>query len=217
MKKSVLLIIMSLVWLSGNAQELVEGKSVYVGLDLTKSLPSYIFSNKYFISKSIIIEPYVRFSAKDTRKYWVLSGGFAHGTSKIDTTQISPSQKFQGIYFKLAFEHVYKRIQLRFGYGPIISFSGFRGKYTFKGPTFGDYNGKFKDDQNFAFGAESYLAFDRTLSSKLSLRIQARMAVAIRMSGNVSPDYFPGVGITQGLDSFLISPGLSAQLFYRVR
>ncbi|GLU50689.1 hypothetical protein [Dyadobacter frigoris] len=217
MKKSVLLIIMSLVSLCGNAQEAIEdSKLVYIGLDLVKSLPSYVFPDKYLIRNTVIIEPYVIFPGKDPRKHWVLSGGFAQGTSKIDTTQISQSQKFQGVYIKMAFENQYKRIPLRFGYGPIISFSGFRGKYTFKGPTFGDYTGSFTDDQNFAFGAEAYLAYDLKLNKKLMLRFQIRTTMAVRMSGNISPDYFPGVGITKGLNSFLISPGFSTQLFYKV-
>ncbi|MCF0056716.1 hypothetical protein [Dyadobacter sp. CY356] len=217
MKKKILLIIVSLVWLNGNAQDIVkESKPVYLGIDLTKGLTSYVFADKYFIRNTVIVEPYVRFASKNPLRYWVLSGGFAKGTSKIDTTQISQSQKFKGLYIKLAFENQYQRVPLRFGYGPIISFSGFRGKYTFKGPTYGDYTGDFKDDQNFAFGAEIYLAYDYILNKKLVLRFQARTTIAIRMSGNISPDYFPGVGITKDLNSFLVSPGLSAQLFFKV-
>lgn len=217
MKKNLLLIIMCLVWFSGNAQNDIEDpKPVYIGLDVVKSLPSYVFPNKYLITRTVILEPYIIFSGIEPNKHWMLSGGFAHGTSNIDPDLISKAQRFQGVYFKMAFENQYKRIPLRFGYGPLISIAGFRGQYTFKGPTFGDYTGNFTDDQNFAFGAETYLAYDLKLSKKLMLRFQLRTAIAVRMSGNISPDYFPGIGITKGLNSFLISPGFSTQLFYKV-
>lgn len=217
MRKSILLIIVSLVWLNGNAQDIVEdSKPVYIGIDVAKGLTSYVLADKYFIRNTVIIEPYIRFASKNPLKYWVLSGGFAKGTSKIDTTQISQYQNFKGVYIKMAFENQYKRIPLRFGYGPLVSLAGFRGHYTFKGPTFGDYTGDFTDKQNFAFGFETYLAYDLKLNKKLMLRLQIRTAMAFRVTGNISPDYFPGVGITKGLNALLISPGFSTQLFYKV-
>lgn len=217
MKKRILLFILNLVCFSGNAQEITEdSKPVYIGLDLVKGLTSYVFTDKYFIRNTVIIEPYLKFASNNPLKHLIISGGIVHGSSQIKLSQIPQFQNFQGVYIKMAFENQYRRFPLRFGYGPLLSFAGFKGEYSFKGPTFGDYTANFTDDQNFAIGAETYLAYDWKLNMKLILRFQARAAVAMRMTGDISPDYFPGIGITQGMSGFLLSPGFSTQLFFRV-
>jgi hypothetical protein len=216
MRVLILLIIMNLTWRYGHAQK-IYSSPVYLGLDIGKSIPSYIFSDHYFIKKTTIVEPYIRYNRQKPRKSILLGAGFASGNSKIDTSRQTSPQKFQGVYFKMGFETKNISRPMSIGLGPILSIAGFKGNYQFKGPTFGDYNATFHDKKNFSLGAEGYMTYDLSLSKKLSLRFLARSAVAVRANGTLSPDYYPGIGYTKYMQKILFSGGVSTQLFFRCK
>ena len=216
MKRLIFLIIMHLVWIHGNTQK-IYSTPVYLGLDVVKGIPSYIFPDQYFIRKTVIIEPYVRFSMQKPRRSMLIGAGFASGNSKKDTSLQVSDQKFQGVYFKVGFEKKNKNRPMSIGIGPILSIAGFKGNYHFKGPAFGDYHATFSDKKNIAFGAEGYMTYDLPLNKKFSLRFLARSVIAMRTRGTISPDYYPGIGYTREMQKFLFSGGFTTQLFFRCK
>jgi len=216
MKALLSFLIVCTVSMNANAQK-IYSTPVYIGLDVVKGIPSYVFPEKYFIRKTVIIEPYVRFNRQKPGKSILISAGFAKGSSKVDSSRQVNSNQFQGIYFKMAFEASNRRIPISGGVGPMFSISGFKGKYQFKGPTFGDYTNSFHEKENLAFGAEGYVAYDLALNKKLSLRFLIRNAIAIRPGDISPPDYFPGIGYTKDMSQLLFSGGFSTQLFFRCK
>jgi len=216
MKTLLSSLILSILWVNSYAQK-IYSTPVYVGLDVVKGIPSYVFPEKYFIKKTIMIEPYVRFNRQKPGKSILISAGFANGSSKVDTSRQINTHQFQGIYFKMAFEARNSRIPISGGVGPMLSIAGFKGKYKFKGPTFGDYNGSFHEKENMAFGVEGYVAYDLALSKKLSLRFLIRNAIALRSGDSFAADYFPGIGYTKDMSQLLFSGGFSTQLFFRCK
>ncbi|MCF2446153.1 hypothetical protein L0657_19505 [Dyadobacter sp. CY345] len=209
-------LILSLFWINANAQK-IYSTPFYVGLDVLKGLPSYVFPEKYFIRKTAIIEPYIRFNRQKPRRSILFSAGFANGSSKVDTSLQIRSHQFQGVYFKMAFEATNQRIPLSVGVGPMLSIAGFKGKYQFKGPTFGDYTNNFHIKEIMAFGAEGYLAYDLSLNKKLSLRFLIRNTLAIRSGDTFYPDFFPGIGYTKDMPKYMVSGGFSTQLYFRCK
>lgn len=216
MRPLIILVIMNLVWIHGNAQK-IYSTPVYLGLDVVKGIPSYIFPDQYFIRNTMIIEPYVRFNTQKPRRSMLIGAGYASGHSKTDTSLQISNQKFSGVYFKVGFEKKNRTRPMSIGIGPILSIAGFKGNYHFKGATFGDYNATFYDKKNIAFGAEGYMTYDLPLSEKFSLRFLARSVIAMRTRGTISPDYYPGIGYTRDLQKFLFSGGLTTQLFFRYK
>lgn len=216
MKTILSFLILCLVWINANAQK-IYSTPFYVGLDVVKGLPSYVFPDKYFIRKTAIIEPYVRFNRQKPRRSILLSAGFANGSSKVDTSLQIHSHQFQGVYFKMAFEATNRRRPLSVGVGPMLSIAGFKGNYQIKGPTFGDYHGSLHIKDILAYGAEGYVAYDLTLNKKLSLRFLIRNTIAIRTGADFSPDYFPGIGYTKDMSMYMLSGGFSTQLFFRCK
>jgi len=216
MKALFSFLIVCLVSINASAQK-IYSTPVYVGIDVVKGIPSYVFPEKYFIRKTLVIEPYVRFNRQKPGKSILISAGFAKGSSKIDPSRQVSSQQFQGIYFKMAFEASNRRIPISGGVGPMFSISGFKSNYQFKGPTFGDYTGSFHEKESLAFGAEGYVAYDLKLNKKLSLRFLIRNAIAIRPGDMPPPDYYPGIGYTKDMSQLLFSGGFSTQLFFRCK
>lgn len=216
MKRLILLVIMNLVWVRGNAQK-IYSTPVYLGLDVVKGIPSYVFPDKYFIRNTMIIEPYVRFNTQKPRRSILIGAGYASGHSKTDTSRQISNQKFSGVYFKVGFEKKNIRMPMSIGIGPILSIAGFKANYQFKGPTFGDYKATFRDNKNLAIGAEGYMTYDLPLSERFSLRFLGRAVIAARTGGTISPDYYPGIGYTRDLQKFLFSGGFTTQLFFRCK
>ena len=216
MKTILSFLILSLVWMNAHAQK-IDSAPFYVGIDVVKGIPSYVFPEKYFIRKTVIIEPYVRFSRQKPRRSILFSAGFANGSSKVDTSLQISSHQFQGVYFKMAFEATNRKRPLSVGVGPMLSIAGFKGRYQLKGPTFGDYNSDFHIKDILAFGVEGYLAYDLPLNKKLSLRFLIRHTIAIRTGDTFSPDYFPGIGYTKDMPKYMVSGGFSTQLYFRCK
>ncbi|MDQ6477604.1 hypothetical protein [Dyadobacter sp. LHD-138] len=216
MRALIILVVMNLTWINGSAQK-IYSTPVYLGLDIVKGIPSYILPDQYFIRKTVIIEPYVRFNTQKTRRSMLIGAGFASGNSKTDTALQISNQKFQGVYFKVGFEKKNRTRPMSIGIGPILSIAGFKGNYHFKGATFGDYNATFYDKKNIAFGAEGYMTYDLPLNKKFSLRFLARSVIAMRTRGTISPDYYPGIGHTRYMQKFLVSGGFTTQLFFRCK
>jgi len=215
MKAILYFLILSLAFSKAHAQQIQA--PFYIGIDVVKGIPSYVFPEKYFIRKTVVIEPYIRFGTQKPRRSILISAGFAHGSSKVDTSRSISTHQFQGIYLKMAFEATNRQIPLSVGVGPMFSIAGFKGKYQFKGPTFGDYTADFNEKGSLAFGAEAYLAYDVPLNKKLSLRFLIRNAIALRSKDTFAPDYFPGIGYTRDMSQLLFSGGFSTQLFFRCK
>ena len=102
------------------------------------------------------------------------------------------------------------------GFGPIISFASFKGKYKFEGPAFGDYEGDFRDKDNIAAGINGYVTYDVNFNERLSLRVLLQGSITAR-KGIINPYYYPGLGFTKGNGQMMFSPGITTQLFFKVR
>lgn len=189
----------------------------YFGLDVINSVPTYVLPNWYYIRKTIIIEPYYRFDIKRPDACVVIGAGFAKGSTR-QYNEFDPSQNFRGAYFRASYEFKHRRRFISVGYGPIISFAGYSGNFVFKGPTFGDYEGSFRESNNVAIGWEGYVAYDLKLSRDLSLRFLLRNVMGRRTKASVYVQYYPGFGYTPPLlnNRFLYSGGLSFQLYYKI-
>lgn len=216
-----MLMILVSVSFASQAQDTLAGRASYIGLDVINSLPSFIFSNKYYIRNTAIIEPYYLFDLKKPGRRLCLGGGFAGGDTR-QYNDFSPSQAFRGTYLRAAYEVRRMRSTRRIlyaGYGPLISIAGYKGRYHFKGPTFGDFEGRFAETNNVALGFEGYFGFDFNLASNWLLRLTFRNVMGRRTKADTYVQYFPGFGYTpEGLNNrFLYSGGLSLQIHYKIR
>lgn len=193
-------------------------KSSHFGIDVINSAPTYVLPDWYYIRKTIIIEPYYRFDIKRRDASFVIGAGFAKGSTR-QYNEFDPSQHFQGTYVRGSYEFKHRRKFISVGYGPIVSIAGYHGKFAFKGPTFGDYEGTFREKNNVAIGWEGYIAYDLKLGRHLSLRFLLRNVMGRRSKASVYVQYYPGFGYTPPLlnNRFLYSGGLSFQLYYKVR
>jgi len=219
--KILSLVLMTIVFSSPVlAQEEVTEPSkadVYIGLDVLQSLPSYIFGKKYFIQNTLVIEPVIRFKAgAKARKYFLVSPGFTTGSTNKNTTEFISYEKFQGVYLRLGYEAENADIPGSIGFGPVISFTSFKGRYKFEGPVFGDYEGNFTDKNNVAVGINGFVTYNVKLHKKLFLRFLLQGTISAR-KGIINPYYYPGLGYTKGNATIMFSPGITAQLFYKVR
>lgn len=195
-------------------------KEVYVGLDVVNSLPSYIFPNKYYIRKTVIIEPYYMVDLPRPNRRLFLGAGFAKGSTN-QFEDHDPPQHFKGAYFRAAYEIKKTRNHLkmlRIGYGPVIAVAGYEGSFRFKGSTFGDYQGHFKETNNIALGIEAYFGQDFKLSDRWIARITVRNVLGRRTAADSYVQYFPGFGYTPaGVNNrFLYSGGVSVQIHYKI-
>ena len=203
------------------AQDTLVRRSAYIGLDVINSLPSVVFAKCYYIRNTVIIEPYYLFDLKRPGRRLYLGAGFAGGSTH-QYTDFSPPQAFRGTYLRAAYEVRRMRSIHRIlyaGYGPVISIAGYKGKYHFNGPTFGDYEGQFRERNNVALGFEGYFGFDFKLAKNWLLRLTFRNVMGRRTAADTYVKYFPGFGYTiEGLNNrFLYSGGLSLQIHYKIR
>lgn len=221
MKRLLILIIFAGISLATHAQDTLARRAAYIGLDVINSLPSIIFSRDYYIRNAAIIEPYYLLDLKKPGRKFYFGAGFASGSTR-QYRDFSPSQAFRGTYLRAAYEvrriHSTRR-NLYAGYGPVISISGYNGKFRFKGPTFGDYEGQFRETNNVAVGFEGYFGFDFNLANDWRLRLTFRNVMGRRTAADTHVHYFPGFGYTiDGLNKrFLYSGGLSLQIHYKIR
>lgn len=203
------------------AQDTLARRSAYIGLDVINSLPSVVFAKGYYIRNTAIIEPYYLVDLKKPGRRLYLGAGFASGSTH-QYTDFSPSQAFRGTYLRAAYEVRRMRSIHRIlyaGYGPVVSIAGYNGKYHFNGPTFGDYEGQFRERNNVALGFEGYFGFDFKLAKNWLLRLTFRNVMGRRTAADTYVKYFPGFGYTiEGLNNrFLYSGGLSLQIHYKIR
>ncbi|MHA4737731.1 hypothetical protein [Dyadobacter sp. MSC1_007] len=220
MKKLFLLTALILVFSQAYSQDTLTRKG-YIGLDVINSLPSVILPKQYYIRNTIIIEPYYLLDLPRPNRRLVLGTGFAHGSTH-QHFGFDPSQHFKGAYFRAA--HEIKKIRnprkmLRIGYGPVFAIAGYQGKFRFDGPTFGDYEGDFKETNNVALGIEAYFGQDFKIGDNWLLRFTVRNVMGRRTNADTYVQYFPGFGFTpNGFNNrFLYSGGLSLQIHYNVR
>lgn len=221
MKKWVILIFFISTSLGAHAQDTLAKRASYIGFDVINSLPSFIFSKKYYIRNTAIIEPYYLLDLKEPGRRLYLGAGFASGSTH-QYVDSDPSQAFRGTYFRAAYEVRRLRSRRRIiyaGYGPIISMAGYEGKFRIKGPAFGDYEGRFKETNNVAFGFEGYFGFDFKLANDWLLRLTFRNVMGRRTNADTYVQYFPGFGYTpEGFNNrFLYSGGISLQIHYKIR
>lgn len=211
----VLVAIVSLGFTTYAQQDSTRGS--YLGLDVINSVPTYALPNWYYIRKTIIVEPYYHFNIKRPDASVVIGAGFAKGSTR-QYDEFDPSQNFQGAYFRASYEFQHRSRFISVGYGPIISFASYSGKFVFDGPTFGDYEGSFQERNNVAIGWEGYIAYDLKLGRYLSLRFLLRNVMGRRTKASVYVQYYPGFGYTPPLlnNRFLYSGGLSFQLYYKL-
>jgi hypothetical protein len=209
-----------MLYFNANAQDTVV-RSQYLGIDMINSVPTYIFLKKYYLRKTVIVEPYYLLDIKKPNRGFLIGAGFADGSTR-EYSVHDPSQHFKGIYFRAAYE-IKKRggwlKMLRVGYGPVVSFAAYRGTYKFEGPAFGDYEGSFHEKGHVAFGTEGYLAYDANLSKKLFVRFLVRNVIGARTKSSIYAQYFPGIGygFPGANNRFLYSGSFSIALYYKVR
>ncbi|SEJ44064.1 hypothetical protein SAMN05216327_110138 [Dyadobacter sp. SG02] len=221
MRRLAVLITLILASFTTQAQDTLAKRASYIGLDVINSLPSFIFPDKYYIRNAPIIEPYYMRDLKKPGRRLYFGAGFASGDTH-QYTDFSPSQAFKGTYLRAAYEVRRMRSTRRIlyaGYGPVISIAGYHGKFHFNGPTFGDYEGRFKETNNVAFGIEGYFGFNFNLANNWLLRLTFRNVMGRRTAADTYVQYFPGFGYTiEGLNNrFLYSGGLSLQIHYKIR
>jgi hypothetical protein len=221
MKRLAILFMLIGISCPTRAQDTLARRTSYIGLDVINSLPSFIFPNKYYIRNTPIIEPYYLLDLKKTGRRLYFRAGFASGNTR-QYNDFNPSQAFRGTYLRAAYEVRRLRNTRRIfyaGYGPVISIAGYKGKFHFKGPTFGDYEGRFEATNNVAFGVEGYFGFDFNLANDWLLRLTFRNVMGWRTAADTRVQYFPGFGYTiEGLNNrFLYSGGLSLQIHYKIR
>jgi hypothetical protein len=190
--------------------------NINIGLDVLQSIPSFVLNEKYFIQKTLIIEPVLMIPGKRSRKSILISPGFTTGSTDRNTKEFISYQQFRGVYLKLGLETENRYAPLSLGFGPVISFASFKGRYRFPGSAFGAYEGNFKDADNIAAGVNGYLTYNIKLSEKWLLRFLVQGTVSLR-KGTIKPFYYPGLGFTKGNASTFFSPGFSAQVFRKVR
>jgi hypothetical protein len=220
MKKLFVICVLTGAFSPAHSQDTLR-KEVYVGLDVINSLPSYTFPNKYYIRNTIIIEPYSLLDLPRINRRLYLGAGFASGSTR-QYVDNDPSQHFKGAYLRAAYE--IKKVRnprkmIRIGYGPVLAIAGYEGKFRFKGPTFGDYEGRFRETKNFAMGIEAYFGYDFKLANDWLLRLTFRNVMGRRTAADTNVQYFPGFGYTiSGVNNrFLYSGGLSVQIHYKIR
>ncbi len=221
MKRLAILFVLIGISFASQAQDTLARRASYIGLDVINSLPSFIFSNKYYIRNTAIIEPYYLFDLKKPGRRLYFGAGFARGDTR-QYNDFNPSQAFKGTYLRAAYEVRRMRNTRRIlyaGYGPLISIAGYKGSYHFKGPTFGDYEGQFSETNNVALGFEGYFGFDFKLAKDWLLRLTFRNVMGRRTAADTHVQYFPGFGYTiEGLNNrFLYSGGISLQIHYKIR
>lgn len=221
MKRFTMLIVLIASSIGAQAQDTLAKRASYIGLDVINSLPSFIFPNKYYINNTPIIEPYYLQHLKKQGRRLYLGAGFSNGSTR-QYSDFDPSQAFRGTYLRAAYEVRRMRSTRRIlyaGYGPVISIAGYNGKFHFKGPTFGDYEGRFRETNNIALGFEGYFGFDFNLANDWLLRLTFRNVMGRRTAADTYVQYFPGFGYTmEGLNNrFLYSGGLSLQIHYKIR
>ncbi|WP_353723084.1 hypothetical protein [Dyadobacter sp. 676] len=206
---------------TAQAQDTLASRASYIGLDVINSLPSFVLPKDYYIRNTTIIEPYYLLDLKKPGRRLYLGAGFANGSTR-QHSDFNPSQSFRGTYLRAAYEVRRMRSTRRIlyaGYGPVIAIAGYKGKYRFKGPTFGDYEGGFREINNIALGFEGYFGFDFKLAKDWLLRLTFRNIMGRRTAADTYVQYFPGFGYTpEGVNNrFLYSGGLSMQIHYKIR
>lgn len=219
MKVLFYIVVVMLFFLQANAQENIPEpikREIHIGLDIFQSIPPFLIGKKYFIQNAIIIEPSIRIEGKRPRKSFVFSPGFTSGSTNKNSYEFISYEKFQGFYMKMGYETRNANVPMSIGFGPVISFASFKGRYKFEGPAFGDYEGDFTKEKNVAIGMNGYLTYDLKFSEKMFMRFLLQGTVAFR-NGKINPYYYPGLGRFLGLDKLFFSPGLTAQLYFKVR
>ena len=195
-----------------------EAKSgIQIGLDIFKNIPPMVLGRDYFIQDAIIVEPSIRVNYVPER-YWLIHLGVmkASTVNNFEREQIA-FQEIRGVYIKPGWERNFEQSKsMVVGFNALLSWASFKGRYQFDGPVFGDYQGAFKENNNFALGAEMYLAYDWHLSGRWMIRSLGRMTLAGR-KGEIRPYYFPGVGYTKDRVGVLFSLGATFQIYYKVR
>lgn len=203
-----------------HAQDTLARRTSYIGLDVINSLPSLLFPKQYYIRNAAIVEPYYLLGLKKPGRRLYFGAGFASGSTH-QYVDSDPSQAFRGAYLHAAYEVRRMRSTRRSlyaGYGPVVSLAGYEGKFRIKGPTFGDYEGRFRQTNNVAVGIEGYLGFDFKLADNWLLRLTFRNVIGRRTAAETYVQYFPGFGYTpKGFNNrFLYSGGLSLQIHYEI-
>ncbi len=192
MRRSVTILIFMSISLGTQAQDTLARRASYIGFDVINSLPSIIFPKNYYIRNTTLIEPYYLLDLKQPGRRLYLGAGFASGSTH-QYNDFDPSQAFRGAYVRAAYEVRRMRSTRRIlyaGYGPVISIAGYQGKYRFEGPTFGDYEGQFRETNNVALGVEGYFGFDFKLANNWLLRLTFRNVMGRRTKADTYVQYF---------------------------
>nr|WP_295926133.1 hypothetical protein [uncultured Dyadobacter sp.] len=193
MKRFVTIVILMTTSLCSQAQDTLARRASYIGLDVINSLPSFIFPKQYYIRNAVIVEPHYLLSLKKPGRRLYLGAGFASGSTH-QYVDSDPSQAFTGAYLHAAYEVRRMRNTRRIlyaGYGPVVSLAGYEGKFRIKGPTFGDYEGRFKQSNNVALGIEGYFGFDFKLAANWLLRLTFRRLYTYSSLPLPSKHHFP--------------------------
>jgi hypothetical protein len=189
---------------------------IHIGVDVLQSVPSFVFNKSYFIQNTLILEPVLMIPGKTARRSILISPGFTTGSTDKNSKEFISYQQFTGVYLKLGLETANSFAPVSMGFGPVISFASFKGRYRFPGPAFGDYEGNFKDSDNIAAGVNGYITYNLKLTEKWFVRFLVQGTISLR-KGTIEPFYYPGLGFSKGNASTLFSPGFSAQVFRKVR
>lgn len=195
----------------------IRGKPVSLGLEVLQSIPSFVFSEKYWIQKTIVVEPTLKFEVSDSKALLFTLGYVRGSTDMHEEVDKIPILKFGGSYFKVGFERSSRsKFPLTFGYGPIVSLPVYSGVFRFEGPVFGDYEGRIKNELHFAMGIHACVAVNANLNSRCSLRLYQQTAFLLK-AGALRPLYYPGVGFTQTGKSAIFGLNGGLQFFYRLK
>lgn len=191
---------------------------ISIGIDVFKNIPPLLLGDSYFIQNAVIIEPSLRVSHKPGRAWLIHLGVMKASTNKNLEFDNILKQNVKGVYIKAGWEREFQRRKsMVVGWNGLLSMASYDGIFQLAGPTFGDHQGHFLDDNNVAVGAEMYFAHNSSLNGKWNVRSQVRMTLALRSGGTVKPYYYPGVGVTEDMIGVLCSVGATFQVYYKVR
>ena len=189
-------------------------RSVYVGLDLFKSVWPLVGLYPYLRSV-YVIEPTVSVPLRKPF-YWLhLTPGYTRFRERDYTAFNSSALSGQGYYLKVGIE----RRKRRFGVGGAGLLTAWQdeGTYRFRGTYFGDLVGTIPPKNHLAIGGEFFLSLIKPIKKRLIIRIQPRVSLLAPLTSQderPGPAFLPGVGLSEG-GRWRVSNGVSVQLFYR--
>ena len=186
-------------------------RPVLIGIDVAKPFLSLLTPNRpaYRLGEMTLKTPISR------ERYLSLAGGYgAMYTSPAFRNVLIDSR---GIYLKIGTEQ-FKSGGLAIGWHGLLTMTRESASYSFQGPTFGNLEGSVYDRRRVGVGVEGVIVYQRTLSTRLLMRVSGRATVA-GMFGprheEIPAAFVPGVGQVAG-DPVVYGLGFGLFLLYRI-